>query len=110
MHTVDVDSYEEGKRDCKATHPVLALKEITRIASKGYDAGQRDCEQRMRGELLPPERTDGIISEDMRMATNLSMGKATAGSVATFLSMSPPDCPVTLSPDGIFLVVLNPPA
>ena len=39
MHTVDVDSYEEGKRDCKATHPVLAVKEITRIASKGYDTG-----------------------------------------------------------------------
>lgn len=39
MHTVDVDSYEQGQRDCKATHPALALEEITRIASKGYGAG-----------------------------------------------------------------------
>lgn len=60
--------------------------------------------------FLLPARTDGIISEDMRMATNLSLGKATVGSLAKFLGASPSDCPVTVSPDGVFLVVLNPTA
>ena len=35
--------YEQGQRACKATHAVLGLKEITRIAGKGYDEGQRDA-------------------------------------------------------------------
>jgi hypothetical protein len=33
----------EGARDCQATHTVRGLKEITRIAAKGYDEGQRDA-------------------------------------------------------------------
>lgn len=61
----------------------------------------------LRRDLLLPARTDGIIAESMRMAKNLSLGKATAGSLAEFLATAPPDCPVTLSPDGVFLVVLN---
>ena len=61
-------------------------------------------------DILLPLRTDGILAEGMRMATNLSLGKATAGSVIKFLGASPPDCPVTVSPDGVFLVVLNTPA
>ena len=61
-------------------------------------------------DILLPVRTDGILAEDMRMATNLSLGKATAGSLIKFLGASTSDCPVTVSPDGVFLVVLNPPA
>lgn len=64
----------------------------------------------LRGDLLLPVRTDGIIAESMRMAANLSLGKATVGSLIKFLGASPPDCPVTVSPDGVFLVVLNTPA
>ena len=61
-------------------------------------------------DILHPVRTDGILAEDMRMATNLSLGKATAGSLIKFLGASTSDCPVTVSPDGVFLVVLDPPA
>jgi hypothetical protein len=69
-----------------------------------------DVTRAHKDSILLPVRTDGIISEDMRMATNLSLGKATAGSLIKFLAASPPDCPVTVSPDGVFLVVLNTPA
>ena len=31
------------------------------------------------------------------------------GSVIKFLGASPPECPVTASPDGMFLVVLDTP-
>ena len=59
MHTVDVDSYEEGQRDCKATHPVLAVKEITRIASKGYDTGLDAAREAVEGEWTEDPSWDG---------------------------------------------------
>ncbi len=44
----------------------------------------------LRGDLLLPVRTVGINADNMRIATNLSLSKATAGSVIKFLAASPP--------------------
>ena len=35
--------YEQGKRDCALTHAIRGLKDINRIAARGYDEGQRDA-------------------------------------------------------------------
>lgn len=35
--------YEQGKHECKETHAIRGLKDINRIAARGYDDGQRDA-------------------------------------------------------------------
>jgi hypothetical protein len=97
------DECQPACKGCVRMEELLSEREAGFIEGLGEGA-------RLRGDLLLPMRTDGIISEDMRMATNLSLGKATAGSLIKFLTASPPNCPVTVSPDGVFLVVLNTPA
>ena len=47
----NVAAYEQGKRDCKATHAVMGMEEITRIAQEGYDRAIADAVQRV--EALP---------------------------------------------------------
>ena len=36
-------AYEQGKHDCASTHGIRGLKDINRIAARGYDDGQRDA-------------------------------------------------------------------
>ena len=35
--------YEQGQHDCALTHAIRGLKDINRIAARGYDDGQRDA-------------------------------------------------------------------
>ena len=35
--------YEQGKHDCALTHAIRGLKDMNRIAARGYDDGQRDA-------------------------------------------------------------------
>ena len=35
--------HEQGKHDCALTHAIRGLKDINRIAARGYDGGQRDA-------------------------------------------------------------------
>lgn len=97
------DECHPACKGCVRMEELLSEREAGFI--EGLGAGAR-----LRGDLRLPARTDGILADNMRMATNLSLGKATAGSVIKFLAASPPGCPVTVSPDGVFLVVLNTPA
>jgi hypothetical protein len=57
----------EGARDCQATHTVRGLKEITRIAAKGYAEGQRDERDRITKavEALPKAEYDGHAFGDL---------------------------------------------
>lgn len=98
---------DECKTACKGC---IRMEELLSEREAGFKEGLASGMGFAREYNLPlPARTDGIIAENMRMATNLSLGKATAGSLIKFLTASPPDCPVTVSPDGVFLVVLNTP-
>ena len=42
-HAIYQNGYEQGKHDCKQTHAIRGLKDINRIAARGYDEGQRDA-------------------------------------------------------------------
>jgi hypothetical protein len=55
------NSYKQGQSDCKATHAVMGLKEITRIAAEGYEQGQRDAEQRIRAAVEALEFIDPFV-------------------------------------------------
>ena len=50
--------YEQGQRDCALTHAIRGLKDINRIAARGYDDGQRDAiaaaVQRVQELAIPP--------------------------------------------------------
>lgn len=35
--------HEQGQRDCALTHAIRGLKDMNRIAARGYDDGQRDA-------------------------------------------------------------------
>ena len=35
--------HEQGQRECASTHAIRGLKDINRIAARGYDDGQRDA-------------------------------------------------------------------
>lgn len=62
------------KRVCKDTHATLGLKEITRIAAKGYDMGERDAleaavkrvEDYLQHDVadgwMPRSKSEGIIT------------------------------------------------
>ena len=36
-------AYEQGKHDCASTHAIRGLKDINRIAARGYDDGHHDA-------------------------------------------------------------------
>jgi hypothetical protein len=58
------NSYKQGQSDCKATHAVMGLKEITRIAAEGYEQGQRDAHS----EFLTTAALEACGPEDPRYA------------------------------------------
>ena len=66
--------YEQGKHDCALTHAIRGLKDINRIAARGYDDGQRDALDAAReavaavegGYSVPLEMPVGAFIDAMR--------------------------------------------
>lgn len=95
------DECQSACKGCVRMEELLSEREAGFI--EGLGAGAR-----LRGDLLLPVRTDGIIADNMTVAYNISTGRWTAGWLATQLAVIDPDSPLRMSQEGKFLIALRP--